>query len=203
MKSAKIFFGSEAIAKGVDSSAASQKNTGEKETLLNSSAFVAQMYGYVGETAFGFEWQSEGKGFSFIVLLGKATQSNSGEEIRQLTTKYEWHPFSGFTFVDKPDTKILWEPLYTGISFILIDCDASYCDDERTFVRQPDRYPDSYYPPTAIIGTLNLGTTVTFGKLILYAEVSMTSQGLDAYYHNRKYFEENYDYGGLKGITSS
>ncbi|MBU2645049.1 hypothetical protein KKI24_10100 [bacterium] len=165
-------------------------------------SIVMQGYGYSGNIAVGVDIPSDSELFHFITLLGVAQQTHSGKRHGLLTLKGNWHPFSPIPVSRSPGQTISWEPFYTGLSVIIHDCIFSDCDDDRVFYELPDKYPADYYPRTAIAFALNMGSSIVFGGSVVYAELVITTQGLDAYYHNRFFLADNYDYWGLKSIAS-
>jgi hypothetical protein len=174
----------------------------DQNIFLGSDALVFQMYGYAGEVAFGLEWLTSGEEVGFMLLLGKANQYSSGNEIRQVTLKLEWHPSAEDYHSGSSGNRLSWEPLYAGMSLLAIDCGGSNCDENRVFMDLPDHYPSGYYSATAINPAIHFGTSVRYKGLVFYAEVVTTFIGLDAYFHNSDFFREHYDYAGFEGISS-
>lgn len=166
------------------------------------TSLVVQAYGYAGDLAVGVDIPSDSGKFHFTTLLGIAQQQVSGKNHGVLTLKGTWHPFSVTLHKNPEGVDTKWESVYTGLSLIMFDTLFSDHDEDQVYYELPDKYPSGYYPPTAITGALNIGTSLVSGKTTLYAEVVITMQGLDAYYHNHAYFAENYDYWGLEAVSS-
>lgn len=167
-----------------------------------NKSFVLQVYGYSGDIALGIDIPSDSGSFHFITLLGIAQQTRSGKRHGLLTMKGSWHPISPIFIKQSAEQSVFWEPFYIGLSLIMHDCVFSDCDNDKVFYELPDRYPTGYYPRTAINTALNIGSSIVVGKYIVYAEMVMTMQGVDAYYHNRTFLVENYDYWGLEAVAS-
>lgn len=194
----------ETLSSGITAAPAEDPNLLEtiEQLPLEADLLIIQMYGYSGDVAVGFDWLMAGDQFHFIVLLGRAVQQGSGSEIRLLTTKYEWHPFSDLDLYRSPEGYFSLEPWYMGISFYLVDCDEPFCKEGRTFIRLPEKYPDSYYSPTAMTGSLNFGTSIDSRNMRLFLELALSWKGLDAYYRNPEFFQKHYNWWGLEGISS-
>jgi len=167
-----------------------------------ANSLVLQGYGYSGDIALGIDIPSDSGSFHFITLLGIAQQTRSGKRHGLLTVKSSWHPISPLFIMRSAGQSVFWEPFYTGLSVIMHDCVFSNCDNDRVFYELPDRYPTGYYPQTAINTALNIGSSIVVEKYIIYAEMIMTMQGVDAYYHNHTFLAENYDYWGLEAVAS-
>lgn len=168
----------------------SSNNNKQKNKLADH--LTIQSGGYLGYVALG-----AGKNFgrhNINMLIGYVPENVGGVEIIQLDFKYDWHP-SQLISLTAPQENISIDPFYIGLSII-------YGSHDELFIALPEKYPEDYYPPTALRYTLNVGAALQYGKQTYFIEYSALDVGLVSYINNAKFFINNYDYLGLEAIGS-
>lgn len=154
----------------------------------------AQTAGFVGYAAAGAGLNLT-PSQSLSLLAGYVPASIAGETLWQLSLKYRWRAFDWQHVGTAHDRAVWLSPLHLGVSLI-------YGHSDRLWIKPPDRYPDEYYPQTALHLTANVGTALRRGPLELFAEYAALDSGLRAYAKAFGYFRDNYRYWGLEAIGS-
>lgn len=76
-------------------------------------------------------------------------------------------------------------------------------DHSDLFYRLPDKYPEGYYTPTAFRIVFNYQASLQVTpKLNAYFDMSIIDVGLVGYVREPEFFNDNYRYLGLEGITN-
>ena len=76
-------------------------------------------------------------------------------------------------------------------------------DHPDLFLQLPDKYPEGYYMPTAFRIVFNYQASLQVTpKLNAYFDMSILDVGLLGYVREPEFFNDNYDYLGLEGVTN-
>ena len=107
-----------------------------------------QTMGYQGAVAAGVAYDSFYE-YSWSLMIGYSPAELTEQDITQINWQHRLHPVA-YRIDALPSLRI--QP-YLGISLL-------YGLGKSLYVKLPDQYPDSYYPPTALRATLEAGLRV-------------------------------------------
>lgn len=134
-----------------------------------------QSGGYVGYLSAGAGYWLSAK-WDTEFLLGYVPESEGGEEIWQATWKNSIHPFK-YRFGGRGKNRKEISVPYIGAAII-------YGFDDDLFFEPPGRYPEGYYPPTAIHTVLSFGASARLRSHGVFVEGAVLDAGLRAYFRN-------------------
>jgi hypothetical protein len=124
-----------------------------------------QFAGHVGLLAPGVGWEFARERLEADLLYGFVPASVAGEDLHALTLKVGWRPLA---LSPRPRWRL--RPLTSAVQL-------TYTLDRDHFVRQPGRYPRSYYDvPTAVRAGVAVGASLGRerrggGEVAVYAEL--------------------------------
>lgn len=132
------------------------------------SYLISQIAGYSGLVAFG-AGSDFGHYWTTDLMIGFVPEAIGGENLWSITFKNTIHPESYLI-----DDDFSWRPIYLGVSVI-------YSLDKNTFVNQPDKYPDEYYPPTGLVFSPLVGTMMKYKNHAAFIEIASLSYYREQY----------------------
>lgn len=89
-----------------------------------------------------------------------------------------------------------FKPFSVGAGFLV-------GDHSDLFLVLPDRYPEGYYAPSALRIVFNYQASLQVTPSVqAYFDMSVLDVGLLGYVREPDFYNDNYDYLGLEGITS-
>jgi hypothetical protein len=136
---------------------------------------ISQTAGYVGYASLGAgyfltkRWETD-------LLLGYVPPFIAGKNLFQLSWKNSFKILR-----TRRDGKFSISPFHMGIT-------AIYGFDDDFYVVLPERYPDRYYPPTALHVAANLGMEFQYLRHGVFIELSASDTGIEAYVNNPDHF---------------
>lgn len=153
-----------------------------------------QTAGFAGLAAGGAGYDL-GRNHSLSLLLGYVPSGIAVEELWQLSLKYEYRAMDPVALGGDGEQPMHWFPLHLGAGLL-------HGNHPDLFVELPDRYPSGYYPPTGLLVTLTLGSSLRIGPNRLFLEFTTLQPYLRRYLENQGFYKKHYRFQGLEGIGS-
>ncbi len=127
--------------------------------------------------------------------LGYVPKLDHHREMSMVSLRYRYQHPSQFTFqLAERD----W-----SLSLVNFGIAALVGSHRDLFISLPEKYPDDYYPPTALRLIFNYQSILKLSeKTEVYFDVSMLDVGFISYIREPDFFYGNYEFLGLAGVTN-
>jgi hypothetical protein len=150
------------------------------KTLLSLLCLSSTSYAsgfLVGQTGSMMGLASVGAGYEYDVIqtslsAGYTPYALAGEDLFGITPRVD---IGANVTVGESKFRLF---LGTGVLFSL---------DEDTFIQNPDKYPDGYYPPTGMMVAPYAGVEYQYQKHGWFAEITTNDFYMELYLRNRRY----------------
>ena len=123
--------------------------------------------------------------------VGYVTKLSNHAEMTLLSLRYRYDSPLQYQLGD-----MVFKPFNIGMGLLI----GSH---NELFVTLPDRYPDGYYMPSALRLVFNYQATLQFSpQWEAFLDISAIDVGLLGYVREPGFYNDNYDFFGLSGITN-
>lgn len=124
--------------------------------------------------------------------IGYVPDLDNHREMTLYSVRYQYQGDTVFNVTPS----VAWQPFRFGFGVLI----AGHDD---LFVELPDQYPDGYYTPTAVRLVFNYQSVFKLTQSTeAYFDISILDVGLLTYVREPEFFQDNYDFFGLEGITN-
>lgn len=131
------------------------------------------------------------KGHNVLVGVGYVPELSYHKEMLLYSLRYRYDHSASWNVAG-----MQFKPFSVGTGLLV-------GDHSDLFLQLPDQYPEGYYTPTAFRIVFNYQASLQVTpKLNAYFDMSILDVGLLGYVREPEFFNDNYDYLGLEGVTN-
>jgi hypothetical protein len=150
---------------------------------LQSGALMGDLH-----LSYGLTWHDR---HSLMAGMGFVASRSNHSGMKLFSAQYQYHAPYRIEI-----GTVIWQPFHFGIGFLK-------SDHKDLFTTLPDQYPYRYYPPSALHFLFNYQSRVQINKHWQASfNISTMDVALISYVRQSDYYQENYDFFGLNGITA-